>query len=92
MIVRIATDGQYEFPDEDADKLNELDNDVVAAVEAGDAARFLELFAQLIELVRSDGTPVADDVLEESDVILPPPDLTFAEAGEQFTGEGLIPD
>jgi hypothetical protein len=92
MIVRIATDGQYEFPDEDADKLNELDNDVVAAVEAGDEARFLELFAQLIELVRSDGTPVADDVLEESDVILPPPDLTFAEAGEQFTGEGLIPD
>ena len=50
------------------------------------------LFESMLELVRSDGTPVADDVLEESDVILPPPDLTFAEAGEQFTGDGLIPD
>jgi len=25
-------------------------------------------------------------------VILPPADLSFAEAGEDFTGEGLIPD
>ena len=49
-------------------------------------------FESLLELVRSDGKPVADDVLEESDVIIPPPDLTFAEAGEQFTGDGLIPD
>jgi len=35
---------------------------------------------------------VADDDLESSDVILPPADLTFSEAGEEFTGEGLIPD
>ena len=92
MIVRIATEGQYELPDEDTDRLNDLDNEVVAAVEAGDEERFLEAFASLLELVRSDGRPVADDVLEESDVIIPPPDLTFEEAGEQFTGDGLIPD
>jgi hypothetical protein len=92
MIVRIATEGQYVLPDEHSEKLNELDNGVVAAVEAGDEARFQELWTELIELVRADGTPVADDVLEESDVILPPPDLSFEEAGEQFTGEGLIPD
>jgi PspAA-like protein len=92
VIVRIATEGQYDFPDDDADRLNELDNDVVAAVEAGDEEAFLTAFASLLELVRSDGKPVADDVLEESDVIIPPPDLTFAEAGHQFTGDGLIPD
>ena len=92
MIVRISTEGQYEIPDEDTDKLNDLDNEVVAAVEAGDEEKFQTAFASLLELVRSDGTPVADDVLEESDVILPPPDLTFEEAGEQFSGEGLIPD
>jgi len=92
MIVRIATEGQYEIPDEDSDRLNDLDNEVVAAVEAGDEERFQEAFASLIELVRTEGKPVADDVLEESAVILPPPDMTFAEAGEQFTGEGLIPD
>lgn len=92
MIVRIATEGQYELPDTDVDRLNELDNELVTAVEAGDEEHWQELFQTLLELVRSDGTPVADDVLEESDVILPPPDLTFEEAGEQFTGEGLIPD
>jgi hypothetical protein len=92
MIVRISTEGQYRLPDEFADRLNDLDNDVVAAVDAGDEERFGEVFAQLLELVRSDGTPLADDELEESDVILPPPDLTFDEAGHQFTGDGLIPD
>ena len=92
MIVRISTEGQYRLPDEDADRLNDLDNEVVAAVEAGDEERFQEVFAQLLELVRSDGSPLAEDELEESDVILPPPDLTFDEAGVQFTGDGLIPD
>jgi hypothetical protein len=92
MIVRIATEGQYDFPDDDVDKLNELDNEVVEAVESGDEERFQTAFASLLELVRSDGTPVAEDVLEESDGIIPPPDLTFAEAGHQFTGDGLIPD
>ena len=92
MIVRISTEGQYEIPDEDSDKLNDLDNEVVAAVEAGDEEGFQTAFQSLLELVRSDGKPVADDVLEESDVIIPPPDLSFAEAQEQFTGEGLIPD
>jgi hypothetical protein len=92
VIVRIATEGQYEIPDSDADRLNDLDDEIVAAVEAGDEERFHELFDSLLTMVRSDGTPVPDDVLEESDVILPPPDLTFEEAGHQFTGEGLIPD
>jgi hypothetical protein len=92
VIVRIATEGQYDFPDTDVDRLNELDNEIVEAVDAGDEERFQTAFASLLELVRSDGKPVADDVLEESDVIIPPPDLTFAEAGHQFTGDGLIPD
>jgi hypothetical protein len=92
VIVRIATEGQYRLPDEDVDRLNDLDNEVVAAVDAGDEERFHEVFEQLLELVRSDGTPLSDDELEESDIIVPPPDTTFVEAGEQFTGEGLIPD
>jgi hypothetical protein len=92
MIVRIATEGQYRLPDGDAGRLNDLDNEAVAAVEAGEEDRWAELFQSMLEIVRSDGTPLGDDELEESDVILPPPDTTFIEAGEQFTGEGLIPD
>ena len=38
MIVRIAEDTQYEFPDDQADALNNLDNQLVEAVEAGDEA------------------------------------------------------
>jgi hypothetical protein len=92
VIVRISTEGQYRLPDGDADRLNELDNDAVAAVEAGDEDRFHEVFEQMLDLVRSEGRPLAVEDLEESDLILPPPDLTFVEAGEHFTGDGLIPD
>ena len=92
MIVRISTESQYRLPDDDADTLNELDNEVVAAVEAGDEDRFHEVFEQMLDLVRRAGTPLDDDELEESDVILPPPDISFVEAAAEFTGEGLIPD
>ncbi len=92
MIVRISTEGQYELPDGDSDKLNDLDNEAVAAVEAGDEDRFHDVFESMLAMVRGDGKPVADDLLEESDVILPPPDLSFVEAGVEFTGDGLIPD
>jgi hypothetical protein len=92
VIVRISTEDQYRLPDEDAARLNELDNEAVAAVEAGDEDRFHEVFEQMLQLVRRDGHKLGDDELEESDVILPPPDLTFSEAGHEFTGDGLIPD
>jgi hypothetical protein len=92
VIVRIATESQYRLPDEDAERLNELDNQAVAAVEAGDEERFHEIFEQMIDLVRTDGRLLDDDELAESDVILPPPDTSFVEAAEGFTGDGLIPD
>jgi hypothetical protein len=92
VIVRIATDNQYRFPDDQADRLNDLDNAVVAAVEADDEDGFHEAFEELLALVRSEGTVLGDDELEESDVILPPADTSMTEAAADFTGEGLIPD
>jgi hypothetical protein len=92
VIVRISTEDQYRVPDEDAERLNTLDNDAVAAVDAGDEERFHAIFAEMLELVRTDGRKLGDDELEESDVILPPPDLSFDEAAHEFTGDGLIPD
>ena len=35
---------------------------------------------------------LAEDELVESDVIMPPRDVTFQEAKAEFTGVGLIPD
>lgn len=91
MIVRIATEGQYKLADEIADRLNQLDNDAVAAAEAEDEATFTRLFAQIIDLIRSEGTPLAADELHGSDVIVPPPDTSYEDARHEFTGEGLIP-
>jgi hypothetical protein len=92
VIVRISGEGQFKLPDDDAERLNGLDNDAVAAVEAGDEVKFQELFDQMIALVENDGEAVAHDELVESDVILPPRDVSFEEAAGEFTGEGLIPD
>jgi hypothetical protein len=92
VIVRIATEDQYRLPDQDAKRLNDLDNEAVAAVEAGDEDRFHALFEEMLQLVRTDGQRLGEDELEESDVIIPPPDTSFLEAAREFTGDGLIPD
>ncbi len=92
MIVRISGEGQFRLPDNDAERLNDLDNDAVAAVDEGNEEKFHSLFDKMLALVEQDGEPVADDELVESDVILPPRDVSFTEAAGEFTGEGLIPD
>ena len=92
MIVRISMEDQYRLPEELKDRLNELDNAAVEAVDADDEDRFHELFEEMLQFVRSEGKVLDDDELEESDVILPPPDITITEARSEFTGDGLIPD
>ena len=91
MIVRIATEGQYELTESDAEAFNDLDNHAVTTCEADDEEHFHAAFQRLIDFVRTNGRLVPEDRLEASDVILPPPDVSFAEAKAEFTGEGLIP-
>jgi hypothetical protein len=91
VIVRIATEGQYQLDDDKATRLNELDNAAVDAVEAGNEATFRRVFDEMIEFVRSNGTPIDDDDVVASDVIVPPSDLSLEEASEEFSGDGLIP-
>ena len=92
MIVRIMTEGQYRLTDEVRAQVNELDNRCVQAVERGDEDAFHATFEELLALVRSEGHALPDDDLEGSDVLVPPPDTSFAEAAGEFTGEGLIPE
>jgi hypothetical protein len=92
VIVRISEEAQFDLPDDLHDRLNELDDATVAAVDADDEAGFYRAFEALLEFVRSSGTVVGDDDLRPSEIILPPSDLSFKEAGEDFTGEGLVPD
>jgi hypothetical protein len=92
VIVRITNEGQYRIDERHHVKLDELDDAVVAAVEAGDADEYQTRFGALLDYVREQGEVLSDDHLEGSDYILPPADLSFEEAGEEFSGEGLIPD
>ena len=92
MIVRISNEGQYRLDDGLHGRLDELDDAGVTAVDAGDEDGFQAAFEELLHVVRTEGEPLDADDLEPSEYILPPPDLTFAEAGEEFSGEGLIPD
>jgi hypothetical protein len=92
MIVRISGEGQFRLPDSDTAKLNELENAVVSIVESGQEDGYADAFAAVLDFIRNNGEVLPDDDLETSSVIIPPSDLTFAEAGKEFTGEGLIPD
>jgi hypothetical protein len=92
VILRILGEGQYELPDSDAERLNDLDNKAVAEIEAGNESAFRDIWNQMLALVESDGTKLDDDELVASEVIMPPRDVSFAEAQAEFTGDGLIPE
>jgi hypothetical protein len=92
MIVRISGEGQYRLPDSDAERVDELRGKALAIVDSGNEDGFADAFAALLGYVRAHGTLLGDEDLEGSDVILPPADYSFHEAGAEFTGEGLIPD
>lgn len=89
MIVRIMGEGQYQLADEKLDQLNAVDTELEKAVSAGDEEAFRTAFAALLEFVRS-GDKVPDEVLHDSDAILPPGDSTLAEMRELISGDGLI--
>ena len=91
MIVRISSEGQYNLPGSYIDRLNDIDNELVGAVEADDQAEFETLLKRMLDLVREHGSPLPVDELVESDLILPEPDLTLAEAKDLFVGEGVLP-
>jgi hypothetical protein len=92
MIVRVFSEGQYEIDDALLPRLHELDRGVEEAIEASDEPGFRERYAELLELVRREGTVLADDDLRASELILPPPDLSLEEARTEFSDHGLIPD
>ena len=92
MIVRLMGEGQWRVDDALRERLNELDDAAVAALEADDEPTLDGKLDEMWELVRAEGERLPDDDLSPSDVIIPPSDLTLEETRELFEGEGLIPD
>ncbi|SFQ54290.1 hypothetical protein SAMN05421810_10952 [Amycolatopsis arida] len=91
MIVRILGEGQFDVPDSALDTLNELDDALVAAVEAGDDEAFTRALGALLTGVRAAAAPHDVAALDSSDLILPGPDSTLAEVRELLGDDGLVP-
>ena len=91
MIVRILTEGQWEVSDDHIVDLNKLDEQVESAVESGDEVAFSQSLGALLDSVRKGGSRLADDSLEDSDLILPPADATIDEVRHLLEDDGLIP-
>jgi hypothetical protein len=91
VILRILGEGQLEVSDEAVTELNELDDQLINAVEKGDQGLFHTALANLIGKVRAVGKPVADDHLGPSELILPGADATLDEVRKLLQDDGLIP-
>ncbi|MFD4654281.1 hypothetical protein ACFWP2_01500 [Kitasatospora sp. NPDC058444] len=93
MIMRVMGEGQYEVGEDHLNLLNELDAELVTAVESGDETLFRQAYGKLIDAVKQYGTPVPLDSLEPSELILPSADATIDEVRELLMaeGEGVIP-
>jgi hypothetical protein len=85
VIVRILHDGQFELDGPALTELKRLDEDLFREVAEGDEPGYRSTFAAVLALVRGRGRRLADDRLVESDLILPAPDTTLAEARRLFT-------
>lgn len=91
MIIRILTEGQWRFPAAMLDDLNDIDNGIVDVLADNNEEEFRALLNKMITMVKENGTPLELDELEESDAIIPEPDITIEEAKELFIGAGVVP-
>ncbi|WP_345696690.1 PspA-associated protein PspAA [Kitasatospora terrestris] len=93
MIMRVMGEGQFEVAEGHLNRLNQLDDELLTAVESGDEQAFRAALASLLEAVREFGSPLPDDSLEPSDLILPDAEATVDEVKAMLRdeGDGLIP-
>ena len=96
MIVRILGLGQWTMEPEPLLELNDIDEAVEKAVAEGDRKQLRKELQRLVDAVRSNGQEVPDDLIVESDLVLPDVDATLDEVKKllESTSEyyGLVPD
>ncbi|MFF1902069.1 hypothetical protein [Kitasatospora sp. NPDC058218] len=93
MIMRVMGEGQFEVGDAHLNRLNKLDDELLAALESGDEEHFRRALGELLGAVKEFGTPLPDASLEPSDLILPDADSTIDQVRQllRAEGDGLIP-
>jgi hypothetical protein len=94
VIIRVLNEGQWRVEDSVRAELNGLDDAVEQAVREGDQDRLGVALQQLLDKVRLVGTPVPDEELQDSDLILPDNDSTLEDVQALLSEseEGLIPN
>lgn len=92
MIVRIMEEGQFRIPSSLLDELNVIDNRIVDYVAKENESDFKKELGKLIAMIKENGKPIDDAEIVESDLIVPPEDLTLEEAAGIFSGDGIIED
>ncbi len=90
MIIRIMGEGQYYVKSALFDDLNKIDNRIVDNVKQGKEKEFKQGLAELIRTIHKEGKRVDDKELLESDIIVPPADMTLREARDIFRGAGIF--
>lgn len=96
MIVRILGLGQWTMEPEQLLELNDIDEAVEKAVAEGDRKQLRKELQRLVDAIRSNGQEIPDDLIVESDLVLPDVDATLDEVKKllESTSEyyGLVPD
>ncbi|MDD4653381.1 MAG: hypothetical protein PHQ34_14260, partial [Methanothrix sp.] len=90
MIIRILGEGQFKLDGKHLDALNKIDNQIVEHVSKGNKAEFHKDMAKLISIIKEKGEPLDPAMIISSDIIIPPGDMSIAEAKKVFCGQGLI--
>jgi len=89
MIVRILGEGQFELDQDQVASLEDLDKQLLAALEASDEPRFHEVLGHLVERVRKAGKPVRPDRFVPSDLTVPNESASLAELRELMNSEDV---
>jgi hypothetical protein len=92
VIVRLMGEGQYRVDEGIRQRLEALDDDAMAALEAANEDELDAKLDEMWGLVRGEGERLPDEDLSTSDVLIPPSDLTLEETSKLFSEDGLIPD
>jgi tetraacyldisaccharide-1-P 4'-kinase len=71
VIVRILGDRLYEVPEADLSEIEQLDEKLTTAMNAGDEPAFSDALSQLIAKVREACAPLGDDDDRKSDIVIP---------------------
>lgn len=92
MIIRIMGEGQYRAPEALCEELNQIDNRIVQLVTEGKVEEYKKELSGLISQIKEKGEAVKPEEILNSDIIVPPEDLSFEEAKDIFKGTGIFAD